>query len=302
MLSYAAKTDLGNQRSNNEDYYLARPELGLWIMADGVGGQDAGEVASKIVCGVIQSEIKAGASLEDAINMAHQAVKASPAEGVGRVGMASTVVALQVHGKDFQVSWVGDSRAYLWSDDQLTQLSHDQSLVQRLLDERVITAEQAQNHPRRNLVMQALGQQNLDAVEVESARGQFNEKDVILLCSDGLSDYVSDEKIIQILRSTSDENALVDALVAAALATEGKDNITVLAINMRPHKVEVTGQMKAIQAKDDTRAGVLKTAELSLDKGEVENSQSSSLNIYLLWAALSVVAGFSAWWFLGGGI
>ncbi|WP_101758307.1 PP2C family serine/threonine-protein phosphatase [Oceanicoccus sp. KOV_DT_Chl] len=251
MLSYAAKTDVGNKRSNNEDCYLASPELSLWIMADGVGGQDAGEVASQIVCNVIKSEVQAGQGLEDAIQMSHQAVKASPAEGVGQPGMASTVVALLVHGSDYQVSWVGDSRAYLWSAGELSQLTHDQSLVQRLLDEHVITEEQAANHPRRNLVIQALGQEGLESVEVETVRGRFNENDIILLCSDGLSDYVSDTDIASILQAATDQQAAVDQLVTAALATEGKDNITVLAIHMKELARQETLQMASINKSEN---------------------------------------------------
>ncbi|ARN74237.1 PP2C family protein-serine/threonine phosphatase [Oceanicoccus sagamiensis] len=287
MLSYAAKTDIGNQRSNNEDCFLASPELCLWVMADGVGGQDAGEIASRIVCNVIKSEIEAEHGLDDAINMAHQAVKASPAEGVGRPGMASTVVALLVHGSDYQVSWVGDSRAYLWSNNELAQLSHDQSLVQRLIDEEVITEEEAQNHPRRNLVIQALGQQNLDAVEVETARGKFKEGDLIILCSDGLTDYVTDAEIQQYIETCSDETALVDQLIDAALATEGKDNITVLAVNMKTKHIRETQQMQAVSVDDP--------------KAEAETVEASSNHI-ALWLASLAVIGAAAWWFIGGGL
>lgn len=252
MLSYAAKTDVGNKRSNNEDCYLASPELSLWIMADGVGGQDAGEVASQIVCNVIKSEIQSGQSLEDAIQMAHQAVKVSPAEGVGQSGMASTVVAMLVHGSDYQISWVGDSRAYLWRAGEISQLTHDQSLVQRLVDENVITAEQALDHPRRNLVIQALGQENLTAVEVETVRGTFEENDQILLCSDGLSDYVSDQAIADIVTVGPDLQTTVDKLISAALATEGKDNITVLAVNMKEMERQETLQMSAVNAQGNS--------------------------------------------------
>lgn len=260
MLSYAAKTDIGNQRSNNEDCFLADPQLNLWVMADGVGGHDAGEVASQIVCNVIKSEIELNHGLEDAINMAHQAVKASPSDGVGKSGMASTVVTLLVHGSDFQVSWVGDSRAYLWSEGVLSQLTHDQSLVQRLLDEGVITEEEAQNHPRRNLVIQAIGQENLDAVEVETARGTFKENDLILLCSDGLTDYVSDEEIKAFMAAASNEDDLVDSLVQAALATEGKDNITVLAVKMKEKKVDDTQKMRALKLEEDSSSQQSKEA------------------------------------------
>jgi protein phosphatase len=301
MLSYAAKTDIGNQRANNEDCYLADPGLNLWVMADGVGGQDAGEVASQIVCNVIQSEVQLGHGLEDAINMAHQTVKASPSDGVGTPGMASTVVVLLVHGSEFQVSWVGDSRAYLWSDGQLAQLTHDQSLVQRLLDENVITEEQAKNHPRRNLVIQAIGQPNLETVEVETSRGPFKEDDIILLCSDGLSDYVTDDEIKALVQAADNETVLVDQLVSAALATEGKDNITVLAVNMQAKKVQKTLQMKAINAGDGSAPEVI--AAQSADQGVLEptaENQSTKQSAKWLWTVL--VVGLLLLLLLGSGV
>lgn len=260
MLSYAAKTDLGNQRENNEDRYLANPELGLWIMADGVGGQDAGEVASRIVCDVISARLKSGEGLESAINTAHQAVRQSPSDGIGRLGMASTVVALLMQENNFQISWVGDSRAYLWNSGELRQLSRDQSLVQRLVDEKVISPEQAINHPQRNIIIQALGQENLESVEVETVHGTLEPDDIILLCSDGLSDYVSDEEITGILQKTSNETTLVNKLVEAALKTEGKDNITAVIIH------------------NTVKHGTLK--------------------VKVLWAVITVTIGVLAWLFL----
>ena len=230
MLSYAAKTDVGNRRDNNEDCYLASPELSLWVMADGVGGHDAGEIASKIACDVIKSKVEEGQALAGAIDDAHQAIKSSSEQGVGRPGMATTVVVLLVKDNLYQIAWVGDSRGYLWRDKNLLQLTHDQSLVQRLLDENLITQEEAYHHPRRNLVTQALGQDSLNNVEVEVVEGEFKDGDKIILCSDGLTDYIRDTQITQLLIDNNDESVLVNELVSAALGTEGKDNITVMAI------------------------------------------------------------------------
>ena len=291
MLSYAAKTDIGNQRSNNEDCFLADPQLNLWVMADGVGGHDAGEVASQIVCNVIKSEIELNHGLEDAINMAHQAVKASPNDGVGKLGMASTVVTLLVHGSDFQVSWVGDSRAYLWSEGVLSQLTHDQSLVQRLIDEDVITEEEAQNHPRRNLVIQAIGQENLEAVEVETARGTFKENDLILLCSDGLTDYVSDDEIKAFMTNASNEDELVNNLVQAALATEGKDNITVLAVKMKENKIDDTQKMRALKREEDA----------SQKKDSEQPAEVANGGHILKWLAPIALIGLALWLVSRGG-
>lgn len=274
MLIYAAETDLGNQRSNNEDCYLAAPELCLWVMADGVGGQDAGEVASKIACDVIKSEVEGGAGLDEAVSSAHLAIQAAPEKGVGTPGMASTVVALLVHGSEYQIAWVGDSRAYLWSHDRLEQLTHDQSLVQRLIDEGVISEEEAVNHPRRNLVIQALGQEKLEAVEVETVRGEFNEGDQILLCSDGLTDYVSDVDIKQYMETCPNEKDLAKALIKAALATEGKDNITVVVVNM------VALQMK------DTQIINSSAMVQALGKQRVQKMVGILLPLFLLGAGL----------------
>jgi PPM family protein phosphatase len=247
MLSYAAKTNLGNQRENNEDCYLACPELCLWVMADGVGGQDAGEVASKIACNVIKSEVAEGRGLVEAVSVAHQTIKQSPKQGIGKEGMATTVVVLLIHGDEYQVAWVGDSRAYLWNGGQLRQLSHDQSLVQRLVDEKIISAAEALHHPRRNLVIQALGQKNLDTVEVETVVGRFNNGDKIILCSDGLTDYVEDKQIAGLLTAYDDNQELVEQLVSAALAAQGKDNITVLAIDMSAKGINSTKQLSVDQ-------------------------------------------------------
>lgn len=230
MYSYAVKTDLGTRRDNNEDYYLTCPEQGLWVVADGVGGQEAGEVASRITCETIKYQVAQGQCLQEAVKSAHQAIKLAAEQGAGKSGMASTVVALQIQESQYQVVWVGDSRAYLWREGALQQLSHDQSLVQRLVDENIISQDEARTHPKRNLVTQALGQPNLAAVDAQCVTGEFNPSDKLLLCSDGLSDYVDDSQITQLLVNNEDDNVLVEQLVTEALAANAKDNITVLVI------------------------------------------------------------------------
>ncbi len=236
MLKFSARSDIGCHRSNNEDSFAACPEMNLWVLADGVGGQDAGEVASEITCRVIRQELEAGSSLEDAIHQAHDSVLAAPLDGIGRPGMASTVVALLVHGDGYQVSWVGDSRCYLWSEERgLDQVSRDHSLIQRLLEEQHISEEEAAVHPGRNVVLQAIGQENIQQLHVDSIKDEFEDGQVLLLCSDGLSDYVSHEDIAALLEGSDDLDAIADRLIAKTLANDGADNVTVVLVRLE-HK------------------------------------------------------------------
>lgn len=264
MLSYAAKTDIGCHRDNNEDHYAASPELNLWVLADGVGGQDGGEVASEITCRVIQEELAAGASLEDAIHQAHDRVLGAPLEGVGRPGMASTVVALRVHGDTYQVSWVGDSRCYLWSSERgLEQISRDHSLVQQLLEEQHINEEEAAVHPGRNIVLQALGQEKLEYLHVDTIKDRFEDGQIVLMCSDGLSDYVSHADIADILRDNDDLQQVADRLIDRTLSNNGADNVTVILVRLERQAVPDNRDSRA-----DLRA-VIKRPLANLPRGLV---------------------------------
>jgi serine/threonine protein phosphatase PrpC len=135
--NYSQATDVGLLRDNNEDAIWSDAKLGLWVVADGMGGHAAGEVASEITIRVISDSIRQGLGLKEAIDAAHQAVLDAALDGSGRYGMGSTVVALHSVGNRFEIAWVGDSRAYLWSDREkdgfsLQQLTIDHSYVQML--------------------------------------------------------------------------------------------------------------------------------------------------------------------------
>lgn len=273
MLSYAARSDAGCHRDNNEDHFVCCPAMNLWVLADGVGGRDAGEVASEVACRVISQELRAGASLEDAIHLAHDSLLDAPREGVGIPGMASTVVALLVHGDSYQVSWVGDSRCYRWRPGRgMEQISHDHSLVQRLIDERHITEEQAADHPGRHVVLQALGQENLPLLHVDSIRDSFADGDVILLCSDGLSDYVEENDIAAAFDDGDDLEIVAERLVEKTLANDGADNVTVVLVRLEARAVEDTevqgaaapGQALPANAKSDHWLPAIAVAALVL--------------------------------------
>ncbi len=232
LLEYSAATHPGLVRDNNEDCFLSAPELGLWLVADGMGGHEAGEVASAIARDTLAKLLKKNpnAQLELAIQAAHQAILDSAARGIGAPGMGSTLVALKSNSSKYQVAWVGDSRAYLWTPTpeggHLERLSTDHSYVQMLVERGLISAEEADNHPEKNIITQCLGMQELPRVKVGLVDRQWQENQWILMCSDGLTDEVSDMTMAQILFQAENSVAAVDQLVHAALTGGGRDNIT----------------------------------------------------------------------------
>lgn len=231
-LEYSAATHPGLKRENNEDCFLSAPDVDLWVVADGMGGHDAGEVASAIVRETFEQLAEAGRafSLQDAIQKSHEEILSSADKGIGAIGMGSTVVALLSQKKNYQIAWVGDSRAYLWSpDDQggkLTRLTTDHSYVQMLYTSGAITAEEVETHPDKNIITQCLGMQELSQVKVDITQGQWQKDQWILLCSDGLTDELSDESIAQILEHSPNSLTAVDQLLHEALTNGGRDNIT----------------------------------------------------------------------------
>ena len=231
---YAAATDVGLQRSNNEDCYLCNPESGLWLVADGMGGHAAGEVASEVASRTIKDGIVKGSPLTESIQDGHHAILRAVSDGIGGQGMGSTIVAMHSIGSQYEVAWVGDSRAYLWSPNSpspLKQLTRDHSYVQMLYESGAIAQEELQTHPEKNIITQCLGSMDLDYVQVETLKGQWQDQEVILLCSDGLSDYVSADEIQQTMSEKKELSAATDALIQKALAAGGRDNITVVTVS-----------------------------------------------------------------------
>lgn len=245
-LEYSAASHPGLERDNNEDCFLSLPELGLWLVADGMGGHEAGEVASAIARDTIAQRLREhpDTPLTHAIQLAHRAILSAAARGVGAQGMGSTLVALKSHGSKYQIAWVGDSRAYLWARKPsaqpssgnletgnlekglLQQLSIDHSYVQQLINRGVLRPEQANSHPDKNVITQCLGMQELAQLEVGLIEGEWQRGQWLLLCSDGLSDELSDAVMSQILNRADSPNHAVDKLLRAALSQGGRDNIT----------------------------------------------------------------------------
>lgn len=231
MIEFGHLTHVGLRRELNEDTYYGDSELGLWLVADGMGGHEYGEVASALAREAIVREIRQGRSLPQAIRLADEEIIRASRRRSDTLPMGTTVVAARVTGSRFEVAWVGDSRVYLWRDGQLAQLSQDHSYVQALIAQGALSVDQARTHPQRNVVTQALGVTDPQALNVETLAGELSPGNQLLLCSDGLTEEVDDRAIAQVLaHAECSAQECVDGLVAAALDGGGSDNITAILI------------------------------------------------------------------------
>jgi PPM family protein phosphatase len=248
-ITYKAISDVGRKRTANEDTYTADGDLNLFIVADGMGGHAAGEVASKVAVESIQDFIRytsndkeitwpyefdesltmAGNRLKSAIQIAHAKVLEVTAQKKEFQGMATTVVSLLMDDAKAQVAHVGDSRAYLIREDKLIQLTSDHSWVNEQLRTGAITSQQARNHPYRNIVTRALGGPN--PVDVDVSEEPMQDGDIILLCSDGLNTMLSDEQILETVRDNRDDlDKACQALISLANENGGEDNVTAILV------------------------------------------------------------------------
>ncbi|MEH6584888.1 MAG: protein phosphatase 2C domain-containing protein, partial [Halioglobus sp.] len=198
-----ASTHPGLKRSQNEDAFEANAELGLWLVADGVGGHAFGDVASALVAATVTEAHARGEELVGALHGAHQAVL----EEIGRrdesLGMGATVVAFTLTGKHYHLAWVGDSRAYLWNGEHLELLSHDHTHVADLVDRGLISQAEAARHPERHVLTQSVGVFANMQLAPGERRGTLALGEQILLCSDGLNDELSDQAIAAQLRGNN---------------------------------------------------------------------------------------------------
>lgn len=231
MIEFGHSTHVGLRREHNEDTYHADPDLGLWLVADGMGGHEHGEVASALARDTLIREVRKGSSLTRAIQFADEEIIRHSTRRSETLPMGTTIAALRLASDEvYEVAWVGDSRIYLW-DGALRQISQDHSYVQELIAQGAITSEQARNHPHRNVVTQALGVTDPQALRVESVQGEFKPGMQLLLCSDGLTEEVNDETIAQILaRQDLSAQECVEHLILSALDGGGSDNVTVLLV------------------------------------------------------------------------
>jgi protein phosphatase len=234
MIEFGHATHVGLRRAHNEDTYWADGSLGLWLVADGMGGHEYGEVASAVARDTLVQEVNKGLGLVDAIRGADEAIIALSQRRKEALPMGTTIAALRVERDNYEVAWVGDSRVYLWQHGALRQLSQDHSYVQELVAQGAISAEQARNHPHRNMVTQALGITDPQELHVETCTGKLEPGMQFLICSDGLTEEVDDGAIETVLaRRDLAAQECVEHLVLAALDSGGSDNVTVLLVRVR---------------------------------------------------------------------
>jgi protein phosphatase len=230
-LATGSATHTGLVRSNNEDSFLVDDEHVLFAVADGVGGHRGGEVASRTAIEALRAAIAAGHPVNEAIVRANDAVIARAAGDNELTGMGTTLTAVVVAGgRQLLIGHVGDSRAYLVHDGEMRRVTDDHSLVEELVREGRLTPEQAESHPRRNIVTRALGidtEVEVDLYTIEVAPG-----DRLLLCSDGLTTMVRDRDIERLVRGEPDPQRAAELLVDTANLAGGEDNTTVVVIDV----------------------------------------------------------------------
>jgi PPM family protein phosphatase len=227
-----AGTDTGLQRRANEDSLLVRSPL--FVVADGMGGAQAGEVASSVAVDTFRAGLGDGEeperSLVAQVEQANSRINELSHSNAEHAGMGTTITVVYVGEQDVAIAHVGDSRAYCMRDDELLRLTDDHSLVDELIRQGKLTPEEAEEHPQRSVITRALGPEANVEVDVRSFRGRPG--DVYLLCSDGLTTMVGEAELLRLLAAHERLADAGEALIAAANDAGGKDNITVVLLRL----------------------------------------------------------------------
>jgi serine/threonine protein phosphatase PrpC len=225
-MRFGGRTNPGRRGGQNEDSIgWSEPER-LWFVADGMGGHASGDVASRIV-----KETLLGSALtlplNAAVMQAHAAVAATAESNPAYNNMGSTVVVARIADRQAHITWVGDSRAYLWREQTLRQLTRDHSFLEVLREQEHLSDSQLRGHPHKNLVTQTLG---IGTPQPASISEPLRRRDWLLLCSDGLNDELEDGEIAAVLRAQTTPEDAATALVDAALTRGGRDNVSAIVV------------------------------------------------------------------------
>jgi serine/threonine protein phosphatase PrpC len=240
-LLYAARTDVGMIRSGNEDNFTVdvNETRGLFIVADGMGGHAAGEVASEMAVQIVQRELVPVQSLDGddpvqtvarALRKANRAIHDRTLTEVDKQGMGTTASVLLVAGPRYVIGQIGDSRVYLLRDGSFSQVTKDHSYVQEQVDAGFLTPEQARYHPYSNVITRCVGAS--PDVEPDIYRGEVRPGDLFLVASDGLTGMVDDRRLAQLLASRAEPERKVQSLISEANGRGGLDNITAIIVQV----------------------------------------------------------------------
>lgn len=232
-------TDIGRKRQLNQDYVFASDEgvgklNNLFIVADGMGGHNAGDFASKYAVETVVREIKGSVEAKPfriigkAVRIANELIRERAKEDINLYGMGTTIVIASIENHQLQIANVGDSRLYV-INDEIRQITRDHSLVEEMVRMGGMTPETARNHPDKNIITRAVGAR--DSVEVDFFTEDLNRGDIVLMCSDGLTNMLRDEEIKQIVNGEGTLEERAKALILKANENGGKDNIAVILID-----------------------------------------------------------------------
>lgn len=230
-----SRTHVGCRRKVNEDALAVRSDRGLWAVADGMGGHEAGDVASsKVADALLRLPIVYG--LDELVDASIQALQRVNVELIAlaasndlRRAIGSTVVGLAIAGGEYRCFWAGDSRAYRFREGEILQITRDHSMVQDLVDAGMLTPEEAEKHPNANIITRAVGVN--EQLRVDTVGGEAELGDQFLLASDGLTRLVDDRELAAVLSARSPE-AAADLLIETSLARGAPDNVTVIIVKM----------------------------------------------------------------------
>jgi len=230
------RTDVGRVRKLNEDSMLVRPDLGLWVVADGMGGHDAGDLASQTVVGELGQLTPATtargllSAMEARVIAANEFLRRAASERGNDAVIGCTLAALMIFEDAFACVWSGDSRVYRVRHGAIEQITRDHTEAQELIDLGTLTPEEARTWPRKNVITRAIGV--FDEPELEMVQGRIEDGDIFVICSDGLTEHVEDPEIAQAaLRRPLSK--VVETLVDTTLERGARDNVTVIAIACR---------------------------------------------------------------------
>ena len=232
MIAYGA-TNVGKVRKNNEDAFKISDKENIYLLADGMGGHLGGEFASSMAVQDLEKlliDVKNKTEIKEAIEEVNRKIYQKSLEDENLSGMGTTLSMVKILEDHLYFANIGDSRIYRLKDGSLTQLTIDDSYVNYLLEVGAITSDQAKDHPKKNVLLKALG--TTEDIEVFVQEIQWQEDDLYLLCSDGLTNMLDEEEIQEILSSHEAKEA-VDILIDRALGRGGKDNITVIILTIR---------------------------------------------------------------------